>query len=104
MPEKVDPLVWAPMARRDLRRIWRYYATEGSVEIADKIVQNIVGAADRLVSLPFSGRPRDELKPGWRSILVHPYFVFYQTSESRVEITRVLHERRDLAREISKFD
>ncbi|HEX9324065.1 MAG TPA: type II toxin-antitoxin system RelE/ParE family toxin [Xanthobacteraceae bacterium] len=43
------------------------------------------------------GRSRDEVAPGLRSLLVHPYAVFYRTKDDAVEIVRVLHEHRDFA-------
>lgn len=33
--------------------------------------------------------------PGLRSVLVHPYIVFYRVPDTAVEIVRVLHQRRD---------
>jgi plasmid stabilization system protein ParE len=36
--------------------------------------------------------------PGLRSVLVHPYTVFYRLNDGAVEIVRILHERRDIAR------
>ena len=47
-------------------------------------------------------RARDEVVPGLRSMLVHPYTIFYRVDDQAVEIVRVLHERRDLARIFSK--
>jgi len=35
-------------------------------------------------------------------MLVHPYTIFYRVDDHAVEIVRVLHERRDLARVFSK--
>lgn len=42
-------------------------------------------------------RARDEILPGLRSVVVHPYTVFYRVRDDTVEIVRVLHERRDFA-------
>ncbi len=39
---------------------------------------------------------RTELIKGMRSIVVHPYLVFYRPGDAVVEIVRVLHGRRDL--------
>lgn len=41
-------------------------------------------------------RSRDEIIPGLRSILVHPYVIFYRANND-VEIVRVLHQRRNFA-------
>jgi toxin ParE1/3/4 len=41
-------------------------------------------------------RPRDDIRPGLRAVIVHPYAVFYRVGEGEVEVVRVLHQRRDL--------
>lgn len=37
----------------------------------------------------------DKMWPDLRSVLAHPYTVFYRVTEVAIEIVRVLHERRD---------
>jgi toxin ParE1/3/4 len=102
MAEKPKRLAWAPRADQDLLDIWSYYASEASDDIADKVVAQIVTAARRIAALPLSGRPRDDLQSGVRSVLAHPYLVFYRETEDVVQVLRVLHERRNLAAELTK--
>jgi plasmid stabilization system protein ParE len=47
-------------------------------------------------------RRRDEVFPGLRSVLVHPYTIFFRVDGEIVQIVRVLHERRDFAKAFSK--
>ena len=91
------PIAWSPAAKQDLRNLWRYYSKVASPEIADKLVREIELASNRLRSPPLLGRARDEVAPGLRSLLVHPYAVFYRNKNDAVEIVRVLHEHRDFA-------
>jgi plasmid stabilization system protein ParE len=35
--------------------------------------------------------------PGLRSVLVHPYLIFYRLTDTRVEVARVIHGRRNFA-------
>ena len=95
-------LAWAPRAKQDLLRIWGYYARLASPEIADSLLHEIGKRALGLCQRPFVGRPRTELLPGLRSVLVHPYAVIYRATDNAVEIVRVLHERRDLPTELKK--
>jgi toxin ParE1/3/4 len=120
MPAKPNRLIWAPAAdqdllgtglagnrtcwEQDLLGIWNDYVAQASAEIADKIVQEIVRAAHRVSGLPLSGRSRDDLKPGLRAVLSHPYVVFYRLKDSDVEVVRVLHERRNLPKALAKSD
>jgi toxin ParE1/3/4 len=77
--------------------VWRYYQRVASVEIADKILGEINKAGERLSDQALMWRARDEVLPGLRSVLVHPYTIFYRVNDGVVEIVRVLHERRDFA-------
>jgi len=97
MPAENKRLTWAPSAKNDLRDIWRYFVGVASPEIADRLLRDIHRASERVRQRPLAWRARDEVMPGLRSILVHPYVVFYRLSDETVEIVRVLHQRRNLA-------
>ena len=92
----VRRIEWAPRATEDLKAIWRYNANAVSREAAGKIVREIGDAVVGLDRLKVPGRPREDLLPGLRSVLTRPYLVFFRASEARIEIVRILHERRDL--------
>jgi toxin ParE1/3/4 len=95
-------VVWSPRARQDLHDIWRYFARVASPDIADNLLREIAGVKQRLGERPLVGRTREEVAPGLRSILIHPYSVFYRVTDSSVEIARVLHERRNFASVFAK--
>ena len=97
MPPKSRRVVWAPRAKRDLGDVWRYYTRVASVDVADKLLHEIDDAAERLSENALRWRARDELVPGLRSALVHPYVVFYRVENGIVQIVRVLHGRRNFA-------
>lgn len=97
MPAEARRVVWAPRARRDLGDIWRYYARVASLETADKLLREIDATAHRLAENALRWRARDEIRPGLRSALVHPYVVFYRAENGIVQIVRVLHGRRNFA-------
>jgi toxin ParE1/3/4 len=96
MPREHRRVVWAPKSKK--RDVWRYYERVASAEIADKLLREIDEAGERLADEALTWRPRDEVLPGLRSVLIHPYTIFYRVREGAVEIMRVLHERRDFAR------
>ena len=89
-------LRWSPASRRDLRDIWKYYANVASVEIADRLLRDLEAAARQLSERPRLWRPRDDLRPGLRAVLIRPYCLFYLARDSEIEIVRILHERRDI--------
>ena len=96
MVDRDRRVVWAPRGRRDLRDIWLYFARIASPDVADELLREIGRAGARLGRHPLMGRPRDELVSGVRSVLVPPHVIFYRVSDERVEIARILHQRRDL--------
>jgi toxin ParE1/3/4 len=102
MQRKHRRVVWAPKARRDLLDVWDYYERVASVEIADQLLREIDQAAARLADDALMWKTRDEVLPGLRSVLVHPYTIFYRVNDEMVEIARVLHGRRNLAAVFSK--
>jgi toxin ParE1/3/4 len=89
-------VVWSTEANNDLEQIWTYLARNASVERADYQAARIVEACGLLSEWPRSGRARDEVVPGLRSVAAEPYVVFYRTGDARVEIVRVLDGRRDI--------
>ena len=97
MPENRRSALWAPAAERDADDIWDYYSLNASADVAIKMINKIEAAADRVAAHPFHGRSRNDVRPGLRSVLVHPYIIFYRVGRGEVEIVRVLHERRNLS-------
>jgi toxin ParE1/3/4 len=95
MPGTHRRVVWAPKAKQDLREIWRHYAREASPEIADTVLVEIAQTGERLADQALMWRARDEVATGLRSVLSQPYVIFYRVQGDRVEVVRVLHERRN---------
>jgi toxin ParE1/3/4 len=85
-----------------LREVRRYYARIASPEIADKLLRAIDQATGRIAERPLARRSREELMPGLRSALAHPYTIFFRIRDDDVEIVRVLHEARDFPTAFAK--
>jgi toxin ParE1/3/4 len=95
-------IVWSPAAKRDPRNIWRYFTSVASVEVAERLLRDIARASERARERPLAWRTRDEVMPGLRSILVHPFVLFYRVKPGIIEVVRVVHQRRNLADVVSK--
>ena len=103
-------VIWSPAAQQDLIDIWGYFARVASPVTADRLVDEIEAAANRLVIDPQMHRVRRDLIPNLpgelRSVPAHPYTLFYrmgpQSAHRReeIEVLRVLHERRDFSSEL----
>lgn len=93
-----------PLARSDLREIWRYIARENSAFVADIVVTRLRATMDVLAEAPMIGRVRREYPGRPRSFAVRPHIIFYQplSGRSGIEVWRVLHGARDLREIMAK--
>jgi toxin ParE1/3/4 len=97
MPSRRRTFHLSPEADEDLIQIWGYLSREVSERVADRQLREIDTACAMRKAWPYSGRRRDELLAGMRSVLVHPYVMFYRIQGDAIEVVRVLHGRRDIA-------
>jgi toxin ParE1/3/4 len=84
-------------ARRDVLNIWRRIA-EDNEPAADRFIDLLTQRYRLLGDMPYAGRRRDEIRPGYRSFAVGEYLIFYRATESGVCIMHVVHGRMDLRR------
>jgi len=88
-------IVKRPRARQDLKDIWRYSFEEWGEAQADKYLREIDTGIARLRTNPKIGKPRDDLRPGYRSLRVNEHMVYYVLTPSTIRVVRVLHARMD---------
>lgn len=88
-------LLISEAAREDLREVWENVALDDE-DRADRLIDNIVEAARRLLEWPQMGRARPDLLPDIRCLVVGRYLVFYRIRPSAIQLVRVLHGRRDI--------
>jgi plasmid stabilization system protein ParE len=93
---------WTPAAERDVDAIWRHFVEIASVEVADNVLDELERAARLIVIHPFAWRERPDLAAGVRVLRVQPFLLFYRYDGDAPEIIRVLHERRDVTRLLSR--
>ena len=89
-------IAWSDDALDDVRRIYAYIA-EDSLRNANRMVERIEAAADRLATFPESGRTIPEAAE-YRQVLAGPYRVIYSYDRGRDEVVvaSVIHGRRQL--------
>jgi toxin ParE1/3/4 len=99
----VPRLQYRAAARRDIAEIAAYIEQESqSRAAADAFVQSITAHCEHLATLSsMIGRPRPELRPGFRSIIFGNYVIFIRYGNedgprSHLYIIRILHGARDL--------
>jgi toxin ParE1/3/4 len=79
----------------DLIGIWVYsFETWGEAQ-ADRYLALLEDGIGRILHDPLTGRQRDALRRGFRSVRVERHVVFYTFTDEEVRIRRVLHEVMD---------
>jgi toxin ParE1/3/4 len=86
--------VLLPQAVDDLQRIRRYIA-QYDVRAAKRVVERIRQRILMLGRQPLIGELRDDLRPGLRSFPSGSYIIYYEPTQPRISILRVLHGARD---------
>lgn len=107
MTEK--PVIPRAKARKDVDLAVEYYAGEASVDVAVSFVDALEEAYTFIGQMPAAGSPRwsHELNlPGLRTIRLKgfPWLIFYVEFETRVDVWRVLHAKRDMPAWLADMD
>lgn len=84
------------MAKDDLVDIWATIAEARDERTADRMNRKILAACLSKAAFPETGRLRDEIAPGLRSTVVHPYVVFFRPAGETIVVLRILHGHRDV--------
>ena len=89
----------SPDARLDLALIWNYLAEHASIDVADRIINDIESAIPTLVGSPHLGHRRTDLAgPEFLFHRVHSYFVVYHATLEPLRVIRILHMSRNVKR------
>jgi toxin ParE1/3/4 len=99
MPKRT--LVRRPSAQRDLAEATRYFVEHAGNDVAHGFLDDVEHAFERLARFPNLGRAwptRNAELRGLRRLPLRqfPLSIFYRSSESAIEVIRVLHHARDI--------
>ncbi len=92
-----DRIVRTQDALNDYRDIWRYIARENPTA-TDNLLRRFDDVLELLADAPGLGTPRPDLGPFIRSKAVGNYLLFYEATDAGVQLARVLHGARNIAR------
>ena len=85
---------FTPRARLDLLQIVDTIGDDNPASA--ELVAAIESRCRSVAEFPESGRSREDLAPGLRSVVVDPYLIFYLSAPDHIQIVRILHGRRDI--------
>ena len=84
-----------PAAQRDLDEILEWLV-ERDEATADRFAAALEARCSLLASQPNTGRRRDDLLPGLRSVVVEWYVVFFEPTPDAVIVHRIIHGSRNI--------
>lgn len=90
------------LALGDLDSIYSRTVEKWGREQADRYVDDIWDAFEKVAQTPERWRLRDELYPGCRICFTGRHAILYRSHQGRVEIARVLHDAMDFPRHIPR--
>lgn len=84
-----------PQALIDLDEIWEFLS-EGSIDAADRVIEEILAAIRAVVPFPNAGHLRPDLtSQPLRFLIVRDYLVVYAPEEKPMWVIAVMHGRRN---------
>jgi toxin ParE1/3/4 len=99
----VSKIVRRPSANRDLVEIYRYYARQAGIRVADRFFAQAEATFARLARMPRIGTRYEPQEPRYADLRYFPvsrfrmYLVFYRPVRGGIEVLHVLHGARDIA-------
>jgi toxin ParE1/3/4 len=85
----------SPKAKLDLNEIFVYWANRASVEVADRLLDEIEEHFAFLGDFPHIGRKCGETGPGTRCFPSGKYLIYYRKGRTSIEILHIFHGARD---------
>lgn len=88
----------SPLAEKDLFNIISTTIESWGNAQAKEYAQTMDAALVKLAQYPEFGRERNDVYNGARSFPVAKHIVFYQVTETGIDVARILHQRMDLSK------
>lgn len=80
------------------------YLDERSANAAERLAEQVEQACRVLGANPRMGKDRSKFRPGYLSLTVGDYQLFYRVTDTEVIVLRFIHGRRDLPAAIAEVD
>ncbi len=91
----------SPLARRDIKGIWRYTRNKWGEVQASKYTLEIGRIINSLSTNPNKGAAIEHIREGYRKHLVGKHLIIYRVTDTTVGVIRVLKQDMDIVRHLS---
>jgi toxin ParE1/3/4 len=91
--------IWMRQAEDDLEEIvfkLGRRSRDKALRVHVEIIDRVYGQAQ----FPLTGRQRDDILPGLRSVAIGDYVAIFRPTDDTIEVLRILHGSRDVERVI----
>jgi plasmid stabilization system protein ParE len=89
-------VVFAPEADAQLTALYRYIEIQASPSIAKRFTDAILSRCEDLADMPFQGTPRDDIRPGMRTLAYkRRVLIAYDVEDEIVTIIAVFYGGQD---------
>ena len=89
-----------PIARSDIKKIWRYTCNNWGERQADTYTTALGQAIEKMTENPKIGTSIDYLREGYRLYHFEHHLVIYHLSPTVIDVVRVLGESMDIKRHL----
>ncbi len=90
-------VIQSPESQADIAEELAYLEPR-SPAAAVRFVAEIDARTVLLASQPMTGRVRDDIEPGLRSVAIGKFLLFYTFTDTELRVVRVLHGSRNIER------
>ncbi|MBN4063816.1 type II toxin-antitoxin system RelE/ParE family toxin [Cardiobacterium sp. AH-315-I02] len=89
-----------PLARNDIKKIWRYTYNNWGEKQADFYANALGQAIEEMIENPEIGNSIEHIRKGYRLYHFKHHFVIYRLSLTVIDVVRVLGENMDIKRHL----
>lgn len=82
-------------AERDLDEILVYWAKRASLEVAERLIDSIVGRFWLLGEYPDAGKPSEDIAAGVKCFPAGKYLIYYRKTRRGTDILHLFHRAQD---------
>lgn len=95
----MSPVTFSPAAAADMNAIWDYTVNEWGTDQADRYTDDIRDVCISLARGEKRGRTVD-VREGYLKHAVGRHFVFFRSTDTGIEVIRILHQSMDVGRHL----
>jgi toxin ParE1/3/4 len=94
--------VLSPLAQSDLNEIWNFTESRWGIDQAETYTRQLWHNIEAIAEQPTRGRPCPEVRAGYHKYRSGSHILFYRITSSGVDVVRILHERMDFERHLTR--